>query len=341
MRSKSNIIINDLSQAMVILNHAGDIIYSTHHIKSLLGYDNRELIGKSSFDLLFLNNLAKAKQQYQTIVNHTNLIINSVLRIKHKTGQVVWVELTATNLLHVEHIKGILVNAKNITENKKSEEQKIAQVITETQEKERQAIGAELHDNISQIIASSLMLTDLAIKQISQREILLNESSKNQREAISEIRKLSSSLVSYELQNFGLICSVKNLVQTILLGEGLRIVARMDQGVEPLLSAEQKLHLFRIIQEQINNILKHAKASKILVSLSKPCNRLELKIKDNGVGFDVKKCRSGIGISNTVQRVKALNGHFHITSEKGGGTSVIISFPLIPQCTHRPPDECN
>ncbi len=328
MQLRSNVMIDNLSQAMVILNHTGDIIYSTHQIKSLLGYDSRELIGKSSFDLLFRNNPAKAKQQYETILNHTNLIINSVLRIKHKTGQVIWVELTATNLLHVEHIKGIVVNAKNITENKKLEEQKIAQVITDAQEKERQVIAAELHDNISQMIVASLMLTDLAIKQIPQREILLFESSKNLREAIIEIRKLSSSLVSYDLQDFGLISSVKNLVQTISHDKRLRIVSRMDQSAEPLLTAEQKLHLFRIIQEQINNILKHAKASKMLVALSKSCNGLQLKIKDNGVGFDVNKCRSGIGISNITQRVKALNGHFHVASEKGGGTSLIISFPL-------------
>ena len=108
----------------------------------------------------------------------------------------------------------------------------------------------------------------------------------------------------------------------------MRLVVKMNDSIEPLLVMEQKLHLFRIIQEQVNNILKHAHASRVLISLSKSCNNIQLVIKDNGVGFDVKSSRKGIGISNIIQRVKALNGHFHIVSEKNSGTAVIIRFAL-------------
>lgn len=101
----------------------------------------------------------------------------------------------------------------------------------------------------------------------------------------------------------------------------------MNVKIESLVEAEQQLHLYRIIQEQLNNILKHASATKVLISLSESCNGLRLSIKDNGVGFDVKETRRGIGISNIIQRVKAMNGQFHIWSEKGVGTSVIVRCP--------------
>ncbi|NNU63663.1 PAS domain S-box protein, partial [Ochrobactrum soli] len=82
----------------------------------------------------------KVRQQYGTIAIHKNLVISSVLRMKDKNGQMVWTELTAKNVLHDKHIRGILVTARNITEKKKSEDQRIAQVVIEAQEKERHAI---------------------------------------------------------------------------------------------------------------------------------------------------------------------------------------------------------
>ncbi len=301
-------------------------MYSSDQSKAMVGYDSKELIGKSSFDLLFINNPVKAKPAYAKIVANKNFSVNSVLRLKHKKGQTIWVELTATNLLHDKNIRGILVVAKNITDRKKLEEQKMAKIISEVQEKEKHAIAAELHDNVNQMLSASLMFVDTAIKYADHRETLLSRSSGILREAISEIRKLSSSLVSYEVKDFGLFSAVKKLRDPLLVADGIRVAIRMSKKVEELLTTDQKVQVFRIIQEQVNNISKHANATKIMISLSLNSNRLQLMVKDNGVGFDVNKSRPGIGISNMIQRAKALNGHFHIISEKGNGTSVIVHF---------------
>ncbi|MES1223452.1 MAG: PAS domain S-box protein [Bacteroidota bacterium] len=328
MRPRLNSIINNLSQAIVILNDAGDIVYTTDHIKTILGYDSKELIGKSSFDLLSFNNVERAKLQYNKIIARENLVINSVLRLKHKDGEYAWTELTATNLLHIEQIKGILITANKITGKQKSEQQAIAKIIVEAQEKERHALAGELHDNINQMIAASALMIDTAMNNAQQRELLLSTSSKNLKEVICEIRKLSSSLVSYDLLDFGLTDSVKKFIDKIVLGEQLRITIKMNENIVALMTQEQSLHVFRIIQEQVNNILKHARATKVLIVLSKSCDMIHLKINDNGVGFDIHKSRNGIGISNMIQRAKAMNGVFHITSEKGSGTSIIIRFPV-------------
>jgi len=319
-------VINNLSQAIVILNHEGVIIYSNNNVKSIVGFNSNELIGKNSFTLLYTHNLEKAKRHYDKFANHEKLVISSVLRLKDKKGQMVWTELTATNLLSDKYIKGILVTAKDITEKKKFEDQRIAQIVIETQEKERHTLAMELHDNINQMITASIFMIAEATKKLPEKNPLLSESITNLKEVVHEIRKLSSSSVTYDIENFGLKHSVTNFIKRILLSQQIRFVIKINEDAEILLTESCKLHLFRIIQEQVNNILKHASASKVLISLSKSCESLHLRIKDNGVGFDVNKPRNGIGIYNIKQRVKALNGDLHIVSENGNGTSVIIRF---------------
>ncbi len=329
MEKRLHTIINNLSHAIVLLNNAGEVIYASEQSEAIVGYDSKELIGKSAFDFLLINNPVKVNPAYEKIVADKNFSVNSVLRLKHKKGQAIWVELTAINLLHDKNIRGILIMVKNITDKKKLEEQKMARIISEVREKEKHALAAELHDNVNQMLTASLIFLDSAMRNTNNREKLLSKSSGILNEAISEIRKLSSSLVSYEVKDFGLVSAIKKIRDPLLTGDGIRFAIRMSKGIEELLTTDQKIQVFRIIQEQINNISKHAKATKILISLSHSCNRLQLMIKDNGVGFDVNKSRSGIGISNMIQRAKALNGHFHIISEKGGGTSVIILFCIL------------
>ena len=114
MELKASKIINSLPQAIIILNDRGEIIYSTDYIRTILGYDINELVGKCSFGLLFLNNHKMIKLQYERIITTKNMAISAVLRMKHKEGKAIWTELTAKNLLHDKHIKGVLVTAKNI-----------------------------------------------------------------------------------------------------------------------------------------------------------------------------------------------------------------------------------
>jgi PAS domain S-box-containing protein len=328
MEPRLSSIIDNLRQAVVILDHSGRIIYSSAQIKTILGYESRELIGKSAFDLMLFIRPSKARLQYEMIVMQEKLVVSSVLRMKHKDGKTIWTELTATNLLQDRNVQGVLLTVTDITDRRKSEEQKLAQRIAEFREKERHAIATELHDNINQMIVASSLLLETAIKEPDSKDKLLLASSRIMKDVIAEIRKLSSSLVCYSLEDYGFLGSVERFVETIAQGIPLRIVVRINKDIEGLLTTKQKLHIFRIIQEQVTNIVKHANASKVLIGMYMGRKSVMLKISDDGIGFDVTQGRKGIGLYNMNQRAKAISAHMHITSAIGGGTSIILRVPV-------------
>lgn len=101
-----------------------------------------------------------------------------------------------------------------------------------------------------------------------------------------------------------------------------------DLVMEKLLSPEQKLMVFRIIQEQTNNIIKYAQASAVVIAVNKKNNSLRLVIHDNGKGFDLKGAKSGIGLSNIRNRIEAFSGTLNIITSPGKGCCMDIVIPL-------------
>ena len=102
-----------------------------------------------------------------------------------------------------------------------------------------------------------------------------------------------------------------------------------DEEIEQLLNKEQQLHLFRIIQEQTNNIIKYAAASEVQIDLMLKSREIQLRLSDNGKGFDASNpAVSGIGIINMMSRAESLNGQFRIESTPGNGCTLYVSFEL-------------
>jgi PAS domain S-box-containing protein len=324
----NHVLINKLSPAIFLLDQTGSIIYASDRITKLLGYDSREVVGVSCFDLFFLNKPALARKRYQKMIERQNMTVNALLQARHKNGAAEWLELTAVNLLHVAHVRGVLITAQRFVNQQRSDDQKIAQLVVNSQETERVRLSAELHDNINQIIGMSVVFIEKAMLDEQKREKLLSDSSRLLKEAIEEIRQLSYALSSSQIWKEGLHLSIKKLGETLSSGSGLRIVTKISPKVDTVLDPDQQLNVFRIIQEQMQNIVKHAKASKVLIALSCGPHGVVLKIKDNGGGFDMNSRRHGIGIFNMMQRAKALNGHLHLTSEIGRGTAVTALFGI-------------
>jgi PAS domain S-box-containing protein len=214
---------------------------------------------------------------------------------------------------------------QQILNQKVQEQKKITRAILNAQETERNHIGQELHDNISQILASSKLFLSSAghrnevLKDLVKYPIELIDSS------IHEIRLLSSKHVT-PLKNVDL----RELVQSLL--DGLRANTLIDTAFKydvdnRELNDDLKLNIYRIIQEQINNIVKHASPGKVDISVQAEDNALHIEMKDDGKGFDVKKKRSGIGLSNMMNRIESFNGQMVIESSLGKGCSVQIDIP--------------
>jgi len=214
---------------------------------------------------------------------------------------------------------------QEILNQKIQEQKKITRAILNAQEKERNYIGRELHDNISQILASSKLYLDTAGHQNEALKDLIKYPIELIENSIQEIRLLSSRHVT-PLKDVDLL----ELVQSLL--DGLRENSSINTAfhynvAKRELSDDLKLNIYRIIQEQINNIIKHASPGKVDISVQAELNVLHIEIKDDGKGFDVNKKRNGIGLSNMMNRIESFNGRMLIKSSPGEGCSIKIDIP--------------
>ena len=223
--------------------------------------------------------------------------------------------------------------AQDITEKKRLEEElvnqqkAITQATISTQEKERTEISKELHDNVNQVLTTTKLYLDLAIANPELKDELIAKSSKNIISAITEIRKLSQSLMIPSLEDLGLLDSIEDLVESINATKKIHAVFVHEKIDETVLNENQKLTLFRITQEALNNIIRHANATRTTIELSNNKNRVQLIIKDNGKGFDSFSTKKGAGLNNIRNRVYLLSGQLTINTHPGKGCTLVVELP--------------
>ena len=207
----------------------------------------------------------------------------------------------------------------------------ITSAVVDAQEKDRAKIGRELHDNISQILTTTRLYLELARTDMKDRVMLINRSAESIRTAIQEITNISRSLVAHSIEDLGLGDSIYDLVQNINDTKAIRVKFHMARAIEDRINDKFKLMIFRIIQEQVNNVLKHSGAKTMLIELiwKKKEGWVELTISDDGKGFNPRrsKNRKGLGLSNIMSRVDLIGGKFHIESSTGKGCRLIITIP--------------
>jgi PAS domain S-box-containing protein len=209
----------------------------------------------------------------------------------------------------------------------KLERQKeISETVIRVQEKERSRIGHELHDNVNQILSTVKLFVDMLNPSVKDETEIKSKSLEYLNTAIEEIRKLSKELVVPQLKKEKLVDSIRTLVDDINISGVMKMSFSHDHENE-LLSAGRKVTIFRIVQEQLKNILKYSKASQADVLLQTKDDELQLIISDNGIGFDPKQITKGIGISNIHDRVRFYNGVVEISSSHGKGCTLKVYIP--------------
>lgn len=156
---------------------------------------------------------------------------------------------------------------------------------------------------------------------------LLKQSSGFIYNAIEEIRKLSKALVTPLIKDFGLCKAIDGLIEDIQMNSTVHLDFFYGNFYEEDISYEFKLNIFRIVQEQMNNIIKHAQAKQVIIELYRD-EKIRLSIIDDGVGFDTGLKRNGIGLNNIQTRTELYTGSVEILSSPGQGCKVKIEYPL-------------
>jgi PAS domain S-box-containing protein len=213
-----------------------------------------------------------------------------------------------------------------LTEEKLQRQKEISETVIRVQEKERTRIGHELHDNVNQILSTTKMFVEMLTPANEEEKKIKDRSIEYLLSSIEEIRKLSKELVVPQFKEKGLVESIYGVIDDIQLSSPLRI--RFIHDVEnDLLSPGKKITFFRIVQEQLKNIIKYSKAKQVDICLHCKDDKAELVIKDDGIGFDPKQAQKGIGLSNIHDRTRFYNGSVDIDSSPGKGCTLTVTIP--------------
>jgi two-component system sensor histidine kinase UhpB len=217
---------------------------------------------------------------------------------------------------------------RELAEQQIKQQKLITETIIHTQEKERNELGRELHDNINQILATVKMYLGMAKAKENISVDLVGQSYEYVNEAMEEIRKLSHLLVTPSLGDFGLKEALQGLVNDVNLINTLHVQLLFDEKYnEKDIDKYKELMIYRIVQEQINNITKYAKAGNAVITLKTDNEKLVLSVVDDGVGFDVTQKSKGIGLKNINSRVEFYSGNMKIISSPGNGCTLEIIIP--------------
>jgi PAS domain S-box-containing protein len=234
------------------------------------------------------------------------------------------------------NIYGLMLAVSDITEKKLlmqelldqkvQEQKKIIRAVLQAQEIQINKIGQELHDNINQVLSSIKMYLEMVEKDKTNRKDLIEKSRELIAIAVREIRILSRKQVTPQ-KTFHLKESIEELTKD--LNENTLAGTKFYCRVADHLSIDEdlKLNIYRIVQEQINNILKYAAASQATILINENNGTVYVSITDNGKGFDPLIKRKGIGISNIINRIESYNGRITIESSPGMGCKLEIRIP--------------
>jgi signal transduction histidine kinase len=214
------------------------------------------------------------------------------------------------------------------TERSIAEEQlKRFKAVIEAEEKERGRIAEELHDGVGHLL-SSAKLNASAIEDVSGDNKKLVERTMNIiDEALAEARNISHNLMPAVLAELGLAAAIKQLARKITQTGKLKVVLHNEDNI-PVLAQAAAVALYRIIQEVMNNALKHSGADTIIIYFTQVGTMVKVTVEDNGRGFDVNKVMNGDGLGwkNIFSRAQMLNGNVVVNSTPGAGSTVTITF---------------
>jgi signal transduction histidine kinase len=253
-------------------------------------------------------------------------------------GRIVWLR-DVVSIRMTGHkpvmLSGIMVD---ITEAKQMEQVLAAKMISQqkliteitilAQEKERNQLGLELHDNINQLLSVVRLYLGMMKAKGAVDMSIVDKSYVHLDEAINEIRKLSHSLVAPSLGKDGLKEAMNELVESVSNANNISILLFADDDYpRSTVDKNKELMLYRIAQEQLSNIIKYAEASEVSIHLNQVDGYIYLSINDDGVGFNVKETGTGIGLKNINSRIDFYSGKMQLTSAPGKGCTLEVYIP--------------
>src|SRR5205809_1601877 len=322
-----------------LVDTARDVIYTLSldgKVKSLnpvfetiTGWSRAEWLGKEFAPIVHPDDLSRAIELYQLVLEGKAPPIFE-LRILAKSGAYIPGEFQVTPLVQDGQIVGLLGVARDITDRKRAEE--ALRHVNEALEEEAKRIAHALHDEAGQLLASvHIGLADVARELPSHAAQRLEDVRGLLTKIEEQLRHLSHELRPTILDDLGLRPALEFLADGVSRRTGLQILVEGSPGKR--LPAPTETALYRIVQEALTNVTKHAQATRVTIRFVRDGRGLRCVVRDNGTGFDVfavqaRRGARGLGLIGIQERLNAVRGTLNVISTPGGGAELVISVPV-------------
>jgi PAS domain S-box-containing protein len=325
--------------ALILTDAEGKITWVNDSFSRISEYRSGEVIGRGISSFLQGKETDPATLQYLRKRIKDKLSFECEILNYSKSGRKYWIHVQGQPLfdengicdkyfaIETDITARILLEIK-LTDERRAKEKEITAAVLMAQEKERAAIGEELHDNLNQVLAAAKLYIQKGKADENNRDANLEKSIRLVGDVINEIRRIARELVIPATHIIGLFDNIKNLVADLAMVNQLKIKFDDNGIAESGFNDKLQTAIFRIVQEQLNNILKHAKATHATISLSSHKNKIILLITDNGQGTNMSHSKNGLGLINIKSRASLYDGTVNIITKPGEGFALKVVFPL-------------
>ncbi len=330
-------VVNQAAAGVAELDLRGNHKLVNETFCKLLGYTESELLQLNLRDIVYPEDLPHCLKLFEkTIKTGESQVAEK--RLIRRDGEIVWISDSVALVTDIyNNARGVASVAVNITELKQAEsavreKQTLARLIA-GQEEERRRIARDIHDHFGQQLTALRMKLDAARQTCGEQKICdeIEEAQQIAGRLDADVDFIAWELRPVALEDLGLMVALNNFVREWSHHTGIAIEFHSTGLNKINLAFETETNLYRIAQEALNNIYKHAAAKRVSVLLERRKNKINLIIEDDGAGFDVEDKLNrgkGIGLNGMNERAVILGGAFEVESQKDRGTTVYARVPL-------------
>jgi len=341
--SKYHQLIEKINESIILIDEKGIISFVSDNFLKMNGYSQAEVVGQSIVDFLERESFDKYRKQISCKKDDNHYEFELVW--KKKNGQNVIKKVSLELIYDDGDFKGSVMVLTDITERRRIEKElvrsqwelrRLSQHLQNIREKEGKRIAREIHDELGQALTALKMDISYLYKKFLnnyKNRRLFMEKTKSMLELIDEtirtVQKISAELRPRLLDDLGLVPAIEWYIQDFQERTKIECIANLDfNGFE--LDLDCSTAIFRIFQEAMTNIARHAEATKVNINLKRINGKLEIQISDNGKGIKEDDIYSpnSLGLIGMRERIRPFNGEFKLHTPENGGTTLSVSIPF-------------
>ncbi len=331
---------------IILLDSQAIIKYLSPSFQRILGYDSPDRIGTQLIDIIHKDEQHIFAGFWTKVIDSRDEVISVELRVQHTEGSWRTIEATGRNLLDDRAVYGVVLNCRDTTLRRQFEEaikvsentlQHLTARLLSAQELERRRLSSELHDEISQsLTVMKLQITRLEDALDKKQQSLKDECERATRTVdriLEGVRRICHDLTPSALEDLGLTAALLWQLENIVQRNNIVPVVDIDH-IDELFTQDAQILIYRIFQEALGNIAKHASATNVSICARLSKNRVHFAIEDNGKGFDPNQVQArrfkdkGLGLATMSERARMLGACLDIDTQPGAGTRIHFTLPI-------------